>query len=125
MYLTLKLVHVVTALLSIVGFIIRGIWMMQSSPALNKKWVKIAPHINDTFLLATAIGLVIITSQYPGSVGWINAKIVGLVVYIVLGTIALKRGKTKPVRIVAWIMALVSFSYIVMVAISKNILVGI
>jgi len=125
MYLILKSIHATTAILSIAGFIIRGVWMMRSSPLLNERWVKIAPHINDAFLLATAITLVIMTSQYPGSTTWINAKIIGLVLYIVLGTIALKRGKTKSIRIAAWVMAIVMFAYIVSVALSKNILINI
>ena len=72
-YLLLKSIHIVTAIISISGFIVRGIWMMQSSAMLQKRWVKIAPHINDTILLLSAIALVIISAQYPGSSGWINA----------------------------------------------------
>ena len=124
MYLVLKYIHVLTALLSILGFIIRGVWMMQSSEQLQKKWVKIVPHVNDTILLGTAIVLAVMTAQYPGPAGWVNAKIIGLIVYIVLGVIALKRGKTKQVRIIAWLLALVTFAYIVMVALSKQVLVG-
>ena len=119
-YLILKSVHIFTAILSISGFIIRGLWMIQSSPMLNKKWVKIVPHINDAILLATAIALVIITALYPGPVAWINAKIIALLVYIGLGMIALKRGKTKTVRIMAWLAAILTFLYIILVALSKN-----
>ena len=64
-YTILKFIHVATALISIVGFFIRGIWMIQSSSMLQLRWVKIAPHINDTILLLSAVVLVIITSQYP------------------------------------------------------------
>jgi len=120
-YLVLKLIHVVTAVLSILGFIVRGIWMMQSSSMLDKKPVKIIPHINDTLLLASAIALVIITAQYPGPAVWINAKIIGLVLYIVLGVIALKRGKTKTVRIIAWLAAIAVFAFIMSTAFSKTI----
>ena len=119
-YILFKFIHITTALISIVGFIIRGIWMIQSSPMLQQRWVRITPHINDTFLLLSAIALIIITSQYPGPATWINAKIVALLVYIILGTVALKRGKTKGIRIFSGFLALLTFAYIVMTAFSKN-----
>lgn len=121
-YTILKIIHIATAFISIVGFFIRGIWMMQSSSRLNSRWVKIAPHINDTFLLLSAIALVFITSQYPGPATWINAKIIALVLYIVLGTIALKRGKTMGIRVISWCLALLTFAYIFTVAFSKSAL---
>ena len=120
-YNILKALHVITAVLSIAGFIVRGIWMMQSSPRLQQRWVKIAPHVNDTILLVSAIILVVLTAQYPGPVAWINAKIIGLLVYIVLGTIALKRGRTLQTRVIAWGLALVVFAYIAGVAFTRNI----
>lgn len=122
-YFILKFVHVATAFISIVGFTIRGIWMIQSSPMLQKRWIRIVPHINDTVLLLSAIALVIITSQYPGPTIWINAKIAALLIYIILGTVALKRGKTKFIRIISGVLALLAFAYIGMVALSKNVFI--
>lgn len=119
-YIVLLYIHIATVFISIAGFFVRGVWMIQSSSMLQQRWVRIAPHINDTFLLLSAIVLVIITSQYPGPTLWINAKIVGLVLYIILGAIALKRGKTKVTRIISWCMALIIFIYIILVAISKS-----
>jgi len=119
---TIKIIHITTAYISITGFLIRGIWMMQSSSILQQRWVKIAPHINDTILLLSAIFLVVMSSQYPGAIGWLNAKIVALIFYIILGTIALKRGRTKTIRITAWCSAILVFAYILAVAVSKNVL---
>ena len=121
-YTLLKIIHVATAFISIAGFFIRGIWMMQSSSILQNRITKILPHINDTILLLSAIALVFITAQYPGPATWINAKIIALVLYIVLGTIALKRGKTMGIRIFAWCIALFIYAYILMVAFSKSAL---
>ena len=124
LYLFLKSIHIFTAILSISGFFIRGIWMIQSSDFLKLRWVKITPHVIDTVLLLSAIALVVITSQYPGSLSWLNAKIAGLIVYIVLGSIALRYGKTKQIRVYAWCLALITFAYIVSVAYSKSALLG-
>ena len=93
---------------------------MQSSPLLQQRWVRTAPHINDTLLLVSAIALVVITSQYPGPSSWINAKIVALVVYIMLGIIALNRGKTMQTRVTAWILAVAVYIYMILVAFSKS-----
>ena len=121
-YTIIKLIHIITAFISIAGFFIRGIWMIQSSSILQQRWVKIAPHINDSLLLLSAILLVFITAQYPGPANWVNAKIFALVIYIVFGTIALKPGKTKGIRILSWCLALITYAYIMMVALNKNAL---
>jgi uncharacterized membrane protein SirB2 len=101
-------------------FLVRGIWMLRGSPMLQQRWVKIVPHIVDTLLLASALAMVFISAQYPFVQNWLTAKVIGLVAYIVLGTIALKRGKTRSVRTYAFIAALLVFSYIVAVAITKQ-----
>ncbi len=123
LYLLVKLIHIIFAAFSFSGFVIRGIWMIQSSPLLSKRWVRMTPHIIDTLLLASAILLVILTLQYPGPVTWLNAKLAGLLIYIILGSIALRYGRTRLVRILAWCTALLAFAYIVMVALNKNALV--
>ncbi|MFP8966627.1 SirB2 family protein [Pokkaliibacter sp. CJK22405] len=120
LYLAFKHIHVTFVALSIVLFTLRGIWMLADSAALQKKWVRILPHIIDTGLLVSAIALLFIMSINPFSVGWLTAKIIGLVVYIVLGTIALKRGKTKQVRVFALALCWLDLAYIVSVAITKN-----
>jgi uncharacterized membrane protein SirB2 len=122
-YNILKSIHTATALISVAGFTIRYIWMIQASSILQQPWIRIAPHINDTVLLLSAIVLVIATQQYPGPTAWVNAKIVALLLYIIFGTIALKRGKTNRIRMVSGILALLTFAYIVMVALSKNPLI--
>ena len=122
-YEFVKAIHITTAIISISGFVIRGLWMMRSSNLLKNKWVKIVPHINDTILLVAAIVLVVLSAQYPGPVAWINAKIVALLVYILLGTVALKRGKTMQIRIIAWVLAIIVFAYILIVAMEKTVFV--
>ena len=122
-YIILKFIHVATAFISIVGFIVRGIWMIQASSILQGRLIRIVPHINDTVLLLSAIALVMATSQYLGPATWINAKIAALLLYIILGAIALKRGKTKRIRIISGILALLIFAYIILVAFSKNPLI--
>jgi uncharacterized membrane protein SirB2 len=132
-YLALKNLHLATIALTLTLFVLRGVWMMADSPQLQVRWVRIVPHVNDTLLLSSGIGLAIMLQQYPLVHGWLTAKFFALIAYIVLGTIALKdsdplrakarvesyalkRGKTKARRIIAWIAALLVFGYMVTVA---------
>ena len=108
--------HLLTIFFSISGFILRGIWMMSDSAKLSQRWVKIVPHINDTLLLVSGVCMVVIAKIYPWENTWLAAKLMALVVYILLGTVALKRGKTKNRKIIAWILALLVFVYMLMVA---------
>lgn len=96
-FLPLRAIHVTCAGLSIAEFVLRWIWMLADSRLLATRPAKILPHIIDTLLLASAIALVAIIG-FSANAGWLGAKIAGLVVYIVPGTFALKRGRTKGAR---------------------------
>lgn len=119
-YAALKMIHVTSIVISYLLFSLRGVWMMQGSAALQQRWVKITPHIVDTVLLTSAIALAIMIDQDPVNNSWLSAKIAGLLLYIGLGMIALRFGKTRKVRISAWIAAQIVFLYIVLVALTKN-----
>lgn len=94
--------------------------MLLDSPILQRRWVRIAPHTIDTLLLASALVMVFWSGQYPFVQNWLTAKVIALVAYIGLGTIALKRGKTRAVRVIAFISALLAFAYIVGVALTRQ-----
>lgn len=119
-YLAIKHFHMGCVLLSGGLFLLRGVWMLADSPQLQRRWVRIAPHLIDTLLLVSALALVFMSAQYPFVQGWLTAKVLALLVYIGLGTVALKRGKTKPVRAAALLAGLAVFAYIGAVAVSKN-----
>lgn len=100
-------------------FILRGLWMLQDALVTRGPWVRIVPHVIDTLLLASAIAMVVISHQYPLYESWLTAKVLALLLYIVLGMVALKRGKTKTVRAAAWLAAVATFAYIVAVAVTR------
>ncbi len=122
MYHLTKLVHEFCALASVSLFVLRGVWMLRDSPQRARRWVKILPHGIDTLLLASAIALTLMLDQHPPTHAWLSAKLLALLVYIGLGLVALRYGKTKGVRAVAWIAALSVFGYIVSVALSHDAL---
>ena len=116
----LKTLHISCAFLSVTGFFIRGVWMIYYPAELQQRWVKITPHVVDSLLLASAIALVIMERVSPVNQPWLATKIVALLIYITLGMVALKYGRSIQVRITAWLAALVCVGYILAVAFTKS-----
>ena len=116
----LKTIHISCAALSFTLFFLRGIWSFYGSPVMRQRWAKIVPHVVDTLLLASALGLAYTIRQYPLVDAWLTAKFFALLLYIGLGSVALKHGKTKAIRLSAWLAAMAVFAYIVLVAINHN-----
>ncbi len=121
MYLALKHIHMTFVVLSLLLFILRGLWLFRNSAMLDKKLFKIAPHIINTIMLVSGIILALHLGMNPGEQAWLMAKIIGLVVFIILGIGAFKVRHPLAQKIL-WIDALVVFAYIISVALTKNTL---
>ena len=119
-YALLKLIHVGSVITSFSLFFLRGIWLIKDSPNLRQRWVKILPHVVDTILLASAVALAFKLHQNPVNDSWLTAKVFGLLVYIGRGMVAMRFGKSRKIRIKAWIAAQCVFAYIVLVALTKS-----
>ena len=119
-YLLIKSLHMITGVAAISGFILRGYWMMAQSDKLQLKVIRIVPHIIDTLFLLSGVALVWMLHLNVLSESWLLAKFAGLIVYIVLGTFAIKRGATLQIRIITFVGALAVFAYIVGVALAKS-----
>ncbi len=120
--LLLKAVHVTCIFTSYSLFFLRGIWSFGGSSVMKARWVKIVPHVVDTCLLASATALAFAIHQYPFVDSWLTAKVLGLLLYIALGLVALKYGNSRNIRVGAWLAAQVVFFYIVFVAINHAVL---
>jgi len=108
------------ALASFALFVLRGLWRFGTLQAVDPRWVRVAPHVVDTLLLATAIVLASHLAPYPAFHGFLAAKVSGVVVYILLGMTAFRWGRTQRQRIAAWFAAQAVFLYIVGVAVTKS-----
>lgn len=118
-YMVLKHLHMTAAGLSILFFIIRAYWSVSGSACLQHRFVRITPHVIDTVLLVCGLalaGMLGAAANQP----WLITKIVLLIVYIVVGSYAIKRGKTAFSRGVAALIAIAIFAYIVGVAIYRS-----
>jgi len=114
-YLIAKNIHVASVVISVSLFALRGYWVFGGSGPAGTRAARIVPHVVDTVLLASAIWLAVILGQYPLQQPWLTAKVVGLLVYIGLGTVALKRKKPW-----AFVLALVTVGYVIAVALTRN-----
>ena len=121
-YLAIKHLHMSCAAISVSFFILRFNWMLRGSSMLQQRWVRIMPHMVDTILLASALTMVVWSEQIPFQQAWLGAKVLALLAYITLGSVALKRGKTAQKRTLAFVAALAVFGYIVAVALSRQVL---
>lgn len=117
----MKQLHIACVVISITLFILRAALQFQGKPWRNRMSLRIAPHVVDTVLLGSALWLAFSIHQYPFVNSWLTAKVFGLIAYVVLGMIALRRICTPGVRVVAFCSALLVFSYIVAVAITKSV----
>ncbi|HJV86172.1 MAG TPA: SirB2 family protein [Noviherbaspirillum sp.] len=120
-YLAIKYLHMTCAALSGSLFFFRGMLMLADSPLLQRRPMKILPHLIDTVLLTSALIMVFWSHQYPFVQPWLTAKVLALIAYIVVGSVAIKRGKTKGIRTAAFVIALLLFGYIVKVALTRQV----
>lgn len=119
-YPQIKLVHIAAVIASGSLFLLRGIGVH-----LGQRWpmgapVRFTSYTVDTVLLTAALMLATVLQQYPFAQPWLTTKVVLLVVYVVLGSYALKRGRTPRARLAFFVAALVVFGYIVSVAVAHH-----
>jgi len=119
-YQLLKYLHVSCVALSGMGFVLRGAWMLGNSPYLQHRLTRTLPHLIDSLLLGSALSLAWLSHQYPFVQGWLTAKFCGLLVYILCGSIALKRGRSRSIRACFLVLALLAYAYIVSVALTRQ-----
>ena len=112
--------HQTAVALSVTGFFARGLGSLLGAAWVGGRMARTVPHVVDSVLLASALLLAWALRITPTEAPWLLAKIIGLLVYIGLGVVALKPGRPAPVRAAAWIAALVTFGWIVSVAITKQ-----
>jgi uncharacterized membrane protein SirB2 len=115
-YLQLRHAHIAFAILSVSIFTVRGLLMLANSGHVNSPWLKYPSYAVDTLLLTAALMLTTVIQQYPFQAGWLTMKVALLVVYVVLGSLALKRGRTRGVRIAALVGALLTVGFLYTVA---------
>jgi len=119
--MAIKLLHETCALLTLVIFCLRGAWMMQGSPLLRHRVIRILPHVVDTVLFLSGLTLAIRWYGAFWHQQWLVAKLAAVLIYIVCGMVALRTGYSRPLRAAAFAAALLVFGWIVWVAHTRSI----
>lgn len=117
-YELLKILHVALALVSGLGFALRGFIRLVLQRPLANPLVRFGPHVIDTLLLASGVGLWLILGLSPFSVGWFGLKLVLIVVYILLGITAF-RTRRQGTAVLVFLAALAAFLSIAWLALFK------
>ena len=120
----LKTIHVTCAYLTGLSFLARGILALNQHPVLGHRFLKIAPHLIDTVLLLSAIGLLVSWGVSPFQLPWLMAKITALLAFIGFGFMMLRFGSTARRRWLGFTLGLACYVYIVSVAHSKSPFLG-
>ena len=116
----IKTLHLTTVSFSIVLFILRGIWMLNNSSGYRKTWVRRIVQVNDTVLLICGIIMAVTIQQYPFVHGWLTAKLVLLLAYIVMGMLALHWLRYKPLQLITWLCAIGIYGYLIGIALNRT-----
>lgn len=114
----LKSFHITLAYLTTVGFVLRGLWSIVDSPLRKEGWVRVAPHVIDTLLLAAGVTMAISIGASLTS-GWLGAKLLGLLCYIGFGMVAM-RASARPVKVAGFVLALCAAGYMFAVAFTRS-----
>jgi uncharacterized membrane protein SirB2 len=120
MYLTIKVIHLACALFSISGFLLRSYLMFIGSPWLKHKAVLVIPHLIDSIFLFSGFSMAFMVNFGLFSQSWLTMKIFMLMFYLFFVGVALNRGTTKKIRVLAFFLGISTFGFIVGVAINKT-----
>jgi uncharacterized membrane protein SirB2 len=120
LYPQIKLAHVCCVLASGLLFALRGLGVQLDLRIAMAAPVRYLSYSIDTALLTSAFMLMTVLHQYPIAQPWLTVKVTLVVIYIILGSFALKRARTRALRLTCWIGALVVFGFIITIARSHD-----
>ncbi|WP_165954201.1 SirB2 family protein [Seongchinamella unica] len=116
----LKFVHVCCGLGSVAGFSLRGYWALTGNPRLQAPISRVLPHLVDSVLLASAVGMLGIWGVSPLALPWVVAKVLALLLYIGLGMTVMRFATSKRSQLLAYVAALATAAYIIAVALTHS-----
>ncbi|AWB67697.1 hypothetical protein C2869_15175 [Saccharobesus litoralis] len=119
-YFAVKHAHMLLAIISIGLLVFRTILLVRDSDLINAKWVKITPHVVDTFLLVSAVILMTIIHQYPIQAPWLTEKLLLVFAYIALGVYTIKIAKSNTHRLAGLAAGLFCIASVIHLAMAKQ-----
>ena len=118
----IKHLHMSLAVLSICFFTLRFASLLFKSEQLNKKWVKISPHVIDTLLLVLGFTLMMKLALNPMEHQWLAEKLLAMVAYIVTGYYTLKLARNRSMQIIGYLGAMGWVLLVIRLAMTKEVI---
>lgn len=118
MYIALKHTHMLLATLSVSLFLLRYLWLECGSSLIEKKWVKVLPHVIDTLLLTSAAALLLYVPWHQQA--WLWEKLILVICYIGCGFMVMKFAKRASTRSLFFLTASLCVLGIVQLARTKT-----
>ncbi|WP_111979497.1 SirB2 family protein [Algibacillus agarilyticus] len=119
-YFAIKHVHMLAVVLSVSLLIFRYVLICRDSAMINKKVLKIMPHVIDTILLVSAFGLMFTIQQYPFQTPWLTEKLLLVIAYIGFGFYTIKNTANAKVRALTLGASIACIAVIIHLAMSKQ-----
>ncbi|MBB1269516.1 SirB2 family protein [Shewanella sp. SR44-3] len=121
LYFAVKHLHLTLVAISVLFFVVRFVLQLRQSSIMDKKFVKVAPHVIDTFLLLSGLALCFIIQQFPFVDPWLTEKIIAVGAYILLGYMALRTDRNKLFKVFAFIGAIGWIVFAAKMAVFKQV----
>lgn len=115
-YAQIRSAHILTVVLSGGLFAVRGVGVLAGARWPIHAALRYSSYAIDTALLTAALMLVAVVPAAMFANHWLTVKLVLVMVYVVLGTMALKRASTARGKLICYVAALVVFGLIVGIA---------
>lgn len=119
-YPALKVIHVSLVAVSVAGFVARAVPAVWAGRRTGRRWLRVAPHVIDTLLLATGVWLAIQAGWRPLTHPWLGWKLAWLVAYIALASVAMRPARSRAVRAGFFVAALAAVAQLIATAITKS-----
>lgn len=115
-FLFLKYLHIICVAAAFALFFVRGLWLMQSYPESQEKWVRLLPHGVDGLLLLSGVAvLAMLPKGWPGD--WLTVKLALIVVYAALALYLFRRAQALASKLVLWLLGMLLFLFLTTIAV--------
>lgn len=119
-YPWLKPLHITLVTLSVALFAARGLGVLAGQAWPMAGWARGLAPVVDSLLLLAGGTLWWLLQLNPTQDHWLLAKLVLLIVYIVLGTLALRRAPTRTAKALCFALALAVVGFMVGIALAHH-----
>ncbi len=115
-----KHLHMTLAAISVALFTLRFVWLLRHSVMLERKWVKITPHIIDALLITVGIAMAVKLLINPMEQLWLAEKLLALAAYIFTAFYTLKLARNRTMQFIGYFGAIGWILLVVRLAMTKT-----